>query len=92
MWSICSVDVTDHDALRATFEAVTHQFGSVDCLLTAAGIGMGGPLVSYEKAAIDKIIAVNVSKSLAKSAGRALTPLLLADIFPRDDGRLPGRS
>jgi len=58
-----SVDVSDHDALRSTFEAVTRQFGSIDCLVTAAGIGMGGPLVSYEKAAIDKIIAINVSLS-----------------------------
>jgi len=62
-----SVDVADHDALRSTFEAVTRQFGSIDCLVTAAGVGIGGPLVSYEKAAIDKIIAINVTGTILSS-------------------------
>ncbi|KAK6379434.1 hypothetical protein LTS17_006352 [Exophiala oligosperma] len=62
-----SVDVTDNDKLRATFEAITVQFGSIDCLVTAAGIGLGGPLVAYEKSAIERIISINVTGTILSS-------------------------
>lgn len=81
------MDVTDNDKLRATFEAITVQFGSIDCLVTAAGIGLGGPLVAYEKSAIERIISINV--------GLPPHPQLIpvSDLSPSVIVyRLPGRS
>ena len=38
------VDVTDGAALRAVADATARDLGRIDILLTAAGVGDGGPL------------------------------------------------
>jgi len=53
-------DVTDHSGLEAVFEEIVKDFGTLDCLVTGAGIGSGGPLIDTPKEKIQKIIDVNV--------------------------------
>ena len=54
-------DVTSMNALRAAFTSVREALGSVDCLVNAAGIGTGGPLIGHSEETINKIIGINVS-------------------------------
>ena len=54
------VDVTDGAALRAVAEATAHDLGSIDILLTAAGVGDGGPVGMLDEATWDRVINVNL--------------------------------
>jgi len=54
------LDVTDGEAQRALAAAVVEQFDRIDILLTAAGIGDGGPVGALEEAAWDRVIDINL--------------------------------
>ena len=54
------LDVTDGAAQNAVAEDTLKAFGSIDILLTAAGVGDGGPVGMVEEAAWDKVIDVNL--------------------------------
>jgi len=54
------VDVTDGAAQRAVADATGRDFGRIDILLTAAGVGDGGPVGMLEESAWDRVIAINL--------------------------------
>ncbi len=54
------LDVTDAAAQRAAVAATVREFGRVDILLTAAGVGAGGPVGMLEEADWDRVIDINL--------------------------------
>jgi NAD(P)-dependent dehydrogenase (short-subunit alcohol dehydrogenase family) len=54
------IDVTDGAALKAMAEATVRDFGSIDILLTAAGVGDGGPVSMLDEASWDRVININL--------------------------------
>jgi len=53
-------DVTDYAAIEALLDSIAGDFGGIDCLVTAAGIGSGIPLVDYTPEKIHNMFDVNV--------------------------------
>ncbi|KAI1621362.1 dehydrogenase with different specificitie [Exophiala viscosa] len=58
------VDVTQKKSLESTFEDIKNHFGSIDCLVTAAGVGTGGPFVDNSMDQINRIISINVTGTI----------------------------
>jgi NAD(P)-dependent dehydrogenase (short-subunit alcohol dehydrogenase family) len=54
------VDVTDGAAQRAVAEATARDFGRIDILLTAAGVGDGGPVSMLDEETWDRVIDINL--------------------------------
>ncbi len=54
------VDVTDGAAQKAVVEETVREFGRIDILLTAAGVGDGGPVSMLEEDAWDRVIDINL--------------------------------
>ncbi|MFT4519119.1 MAG: NAD(P)-dependent dehydrogenase (short-subunit alcohol dehydrogenase family) [Halioglobus sp.] len=54
------LDVTDGKAQRAVAEETAREFGRIDILLTAAGVGDGGPVGMIEEDAWDRVIDINL--------------------------------
>jgi NAD(P)-dependent dehydrogenase (short-subunit alcohol dehydrogenase family) len=54
------VDVTDGAAQRAVVEETVREFGRIDILLTAAGVGDGGPVGMLEEETWDRVIDINL--------------------------------
>ncbi|MDX1735651.1 MAG: SDR family NAD(P)-dependent oxidoreductase [Halioglobus sp.] len=54
------LDVTDGAAQQALADAVVAEFGRVDILVTAAGVGDGGPVGMVDEAAWDRVIDINL--------------------------------
>ncbi|MDZ7782007.1 MAG: SDR family NAD(P)-dependent oxidoreductase [Halioglobus sp.] len=54
------VDVTDGVAQRAAAEAASQDFGRIDILLTAAGVGDGGPVGMLEESTWDRVLDINL--------------------------------
>jgi NAD(P)-dependent dehydrogenase (short-subunit alcohol dehydrogenase family) len=54
------VDVTDGAAQRAVVEQTVRDFGSIDILLTAAGVGDGGPVGMLDEETWDRVIDINL--------------------------------
>lgn len=54
------VDVTDGAAQRAVVAETVSEFGRIDVLLTAAGVGDGGPVGMLEEATWDRVIDINL--------------------------------
>ncbi len=56
----CQADVTDGDALQAIGQEAAERHGRIDVLLTAAGIGDGGPVSMLDEAAWDRVMDINL--------------------------------
>lgn len=69
------VDVTDGPGLEVVAADVLAHFGRVDVLVVNAGIGAGGPLLTTEAAAYDRVIEVNLLGSVRTV--RAFLPALV---------------
>ncbi|MDG1946113.1 MAG: SDR family NAD(P)-dependent oxidoreductase [Halioglobus sp.] len=54
------LDVTDGAAQKAVAQEVTEEFGRIDILLTAAGVGAGGPVGMLEEDAWDRVVDINL--------------------------------
>jgi NAD(P)-dependent dehydrogenase (short-subunit alcohol dehydrogenase family) len=54
------IDVTDGAAQRAVAEETVREFGRIDILLTAAGVGDGGPVGMLEEETWDRVIDINL--------------------------------
>jgi NAD(P)-dependent dehydrogenase (short-subunit alcohol dehydrogenase family) len=54
------IDVTDGAAQRGLAEDVAGRLGRIDILLTAAGIGDGGPVHMVEEEAWDRVLDINL--------------------------------
>lgn len=54
------VDVTDAAAQNAAVKATIDEFGRIDILLTAAGVGAGGPVGMLDEADWDRVIDINL--------------------------------
>ena len=54
------VDVTDAAALKAVAAATVRDFGTIDILLTAAGVGDGGPVSMLDEETWDRVININL--------------------------------
>ncbi len=54
------VDVTDGAALKAVAETTVREFGRIDILLTAAGVGDGGPVSMLDEDTWDRVININL--------------------------------
>jgi NADP-dependent 3-hydroxy acid dehydrogenase YdfG len=55
-----TVDLRDEDQLRAAIAGVTRQFGGIDVLVNAAGLGHPAPLTRGEPALFRDMLEVNV--------------------------------
>jgi NAD(P)-dependent dehydrogenase (short-subunit alcohol dehydrogenase family) len=56
----CQVDVTDAAAQQEVAAQTVRDFGSIDILLTAAGVGDGGPVGMLDESAWDRVIDINL--------------------------------
>jgi NAD(P)-dependent dehydrogenase (short-subunit alcohol dehydrogenase family) len=54
------IDVTDGAAQKAVAEETVREFGRIDILLTAAGVGDGGPVGMLEEETWDRVIDINL--------------------------------
>jgi NAD(P)-dependent dehydrogenase (short-subunit alcohol dehydrogenase family) len=54
------VDVTDGAAQQAAVTETVREFGRIDILLTAAGVGDGGPVGMLDEASWDRVIDINL--------------------------------
>lgn len=54
------LDVTDGAAQQAAADAVADEFGRIDILVTAAGIGDGGPVGMLEESTWDRVVDINL--------------------------------
>ena len=54
------LDVTDGDAQRAVALQAVEEHGRIDILVTAAGIGDGGPVSMIEEDAWDRVLDINL--------------------------------
>ncbi len=54
------VDVTNGQALKEVADDVVQQFGSIDILITAAGVGDGGPVNMLDEASWDRVVDINL--------------------------------
>lgn len=54
------LDVTDGAAQRAAVDETLKEFGRIDILLTAAGVGDGGPVSMLDEEAWDRVIDINL--------------------------------
>lgn len=54
------LDVTDSAAQHAAVDATVREFGRIDVLLTAAGVGDGGPVGMLDEATWDRVIDINL--------------------------------
>lgn len=54
------VDVTDGKAQQAVAAETAREFGRIDVLVTAAGVGDGGPVGMVEEDAWDRVIDINL--------------------------------
>lgn len=54
------LDVTDSAAQQAAVDATVREFGRIDILLTAAGVGDGGPVGMLDEATWDRVIDINL--------------------------------
>jgi NAD(P)-dependent dehydrogenase (short-subunit alcohol dehydrogenase family) len=54
------MDVTDSAATRAVVEETVREFGRIDILVTAAGIGEAGPVNMLEEDTWDRVIDINL--------------------------------
>ena len=54
------VDVTDGPALKQIADQVIEQFAAIDILITAAGVGDGGPVNMLDEASWDRVIDINL--------------------------------
>ncbi|MFT4615366.1 MAG: NAD(P)-dependent dehydrogenase (short-subunit alcohol dehydrogenase family) [Bacteroidia bacterium] len=54
------VDVTDSKAQQAVAAETAREFGRIDILLTAAGVGDGGPVGMLDEEAWDRVIDINL--------------------------------
>ncbi len=52
--------MTDGAAQKAVAEATVRDFGSIDILLTAAGVGDGGPVSMLDEDTWDRVININL--------------------------------
>ncbi|KAI0436240.1 short chain dehydrogenase [Xylaria telfairii] len=54
------VDVTQYDALKATFEQLAKDFGRIDGLITAAGICLDQPFLERDPISVARCMNINV--------------------------------
>lgn len=54
------IDVIDGAAQKALAQDVVREFGRIDILLTAAGVGDGGPVGMLEEEAWDRVVDINL--------------------------------
>ena len=52
-------DVASEDQVEALVGAAVATYGRLDAMLNVAGIGVGGTLVSFEEAELDRIFSIN---------------------------------
>ncbi|MBB3047978.1 NAD(P)-dependent dehydrogenase (short-subunit alcohol dehydrogenase family) [Litorivivens lipolytica] len=55
-----TLDVTDGDAQNAVAKQTAEKHGRIDILVTAAGVGDGGPVSMIDNAAWDRVIDINL--------------------------------
>ena len=55
-----SVNITDSVMLESAVDKIHHHFGRIDILLTAAGVGDGGPVGMLEEETWDRVIDINL--------------------------------
>jgi NAD(P)-dependent dehydrogenase (short-subunit alcohol dehydrogenase family) len=70
------VDVSDLDALHTVAAEVADRFGRVDAVVVNAGIATGGPLLTADMTAYDRVIEVNLLGSIRTA--KAFLPALVA--------------
>ena len=58
--ALYKLDVTDGAAQKAIADDLITRFGRIDILLTAAGVGAGGPINMLDEDAWDKVVDVNL--------------------------------
>jgi len=71
-----ATDVGDADAVEALMERAVAEFGTIDGLVTAAGLGRFGPLLEQDRAAVEETVATDLLGTIwaVQSAGRRMAP------------------
>ncbi len=72
---LLAMDVTSSEAQADAFADIKARFGRVDILLTAAGVGAGGPVHSLEDDDWDRVININL-RGTYLSVKQALGPMM----------------
>lgn len=70
-----AADVTDAAAQQAIVDDIVQQHGQLDVLLTAAGVGDGGPVNMLDEQSWDRVLDINL-KGTFLSARAALVPMM----------------
>lgn len=68
-------DVSSEQSLKSGFESAVQALGSIDGIVTAAGIAIDKPFVDQKWEEVDKVLQVNVSSSFPSRACTILMPL-----------------
>lgn len=63
-------DVSSEQSLKAAFESAVQALGSIDGIVTAAGIAIDKPFVDQKWEEVDKVLQVNVSFFFSFRAAR----------------------
>jgi meso-butanediol dehydrogenase/(S,S)-butanediol dehydrogenase/diacetyl reductase len=58
--ALYKLDVTDGAAQKAIADDLITRFGRIDILLTAAGVGAGGPINLLDEDAWDRVVDINL--------------------------------
>jgi len=71
-----ATDVGDADAVEALMERAVAEFGAIDGLVTAAGLGKFGPLLEQDRAAVEETVATDLLGTIwaLQAAGRRMGP------------------
>lgn len=69
-----AVDVTDSDSVKALFQTVAEQRGSVDVAVTTPAVNVRKQILDYADEEFDRVIAVNLKGtfSVLREAGRVM--------------------
>jgi 3-oxoacyl-[acyl-carrier protein] reductase len=59
-WHTLMVDITDETSMADSMQAAVGHLGGIDVLVNCAGVLLDGPLSTFDLAAFDRMMAVNV--------------------------------
>jgi gluconate 5-dehydrogenase len=71
-----SVDVTDHDAVRAAIDGFEQEHGAIDIVVNNAGVQHRSPLEDFPADAFERLLRTNISSvfNVAQACARHMIP------------------
>jgi NAD(P)-dependent dehydrogenase (short-subunit alcohol dehydrogenase family) len=73
--SAAPVDIREGDDVAAAFDAIVHEHGRLDIIVSTPGINVRKPLMTYTEDEFDRVISVNLKGTfnVLRQAGRIMT-------------------